>query len=58
MHPVHFFMGVMSSDMGIDLGTVNTLICMPGRGIVLFEPSVVAVRPGTNEILLDGTAVG
>ncbi len=58
MHPVHFFMGVMTSDMGIDLGTVNTLICMPGRGVVLFEPSVVAVRPGTNEILLDGQAVG
>ncbi|MEE9584295.1 MAG: rod shape-determining protein [Candidatus Brocadiales bacterium] len=51
-------MGVMTSDMGIDLGTVNTLICMPGRGVVLFEPSVVAVRPGTNEILLDGQAVG
>lgn len=58
MHPVDFFMGAMTSDMGIDLGTVNTLICMPGRGIVLFEPSVVAVRPGTNEVLLDGKAVG
>ena len=58
MHPMHFFMGVMSSDMGIDLGTVNTLICMPGRGIVLFEPSVVAVRPGTSDILLGGRAVG
>ncbi|MEE9200388.1 MAG: rod shape-determining protein [Candidatus Brocadiales bacterium] len=58
MHPVHFFMGVMSTDMGIDLGTVNTLICMPGRGVVLFEPSVVAVRPGTSDILLNGRAVG
>lgn len=58
MHPVHFFMGAMTPDMGIDLGTVNTLIYVPGRGIVLFEPSVVAVRPGTNEVLLDGKAVG
>lgn len=58
MHPVDFFMGVVSSDMGIDLGTVNTLICMPGQGIVLFEPSVVAVRPGTSEVLLNGKAVG
>ncbi len=57
MHPVHFFMGVMSADMGIDLGTVNTLICMPGRGVALFEPSVVAVRPGTSDILLVGRAV-
>ncbi|MFQ5863276.1 MAG: rod shape-determining protein [Candidatus Brocadiales bacterium] len=58
MHPVDFFMGVMSSDMGIDLGTVNTLICMPGQGVVLFEPSVVAVRPGTSDVLLNGKAVG
>lgn len=51
-------MGVMTADMGIDLGTVNTLICMPGKGIVLFEPSVVAVRHGTSDVLLGGKAVG
>jgi rod shape-determining protein MreB len=58
MHPVDFFMGLMSSDIGIDLGTANTLVCLPGRGVVLSEPTVVAVRPGTNKVLLDGKAVG
>ena len=45
-------------DMGIDLGTANTLVCLKDRGIVLNEPSIVAVRKGTNEVLLDGMAVG
>jgi len=47
-----------SVDMGIDLGTCNTLVCVRGEGIVLNEPSVVAVRKGTNQVLLNGTAVG
>ncbi len=50
--------GVFSTDMGIDLGTCNTLVCVKGEGIVLSEPSVVAVRRGTNKVLLDGQAVG
>ena len=50
--------GLISRDMGIDLGTANTLVCLVGEGIVLSEPSVVAVRRGTNHILLDGRAVG
>jgi len=50
--------GLFSVDMGIDLGTANTLVCVPGRGIILSEPSVVAVKRGTNEVLLDGMAVG
>lgn len=58
MHPVDFFMGLMSTDIGIDLGTANTLVCLPGRGVVLSEPTVVAVRPGTNKVLLGGKAVG
>ncbi|RMF74658.1 MAG: rod shape-determining protein, partial [Planctomycetota bacterium] len=37
--------------MGIDLGTCNTLVCVKGEGIVLNEPSVVAVRKGTNQVL-------
>lgn len=37
--------------MGIDLGTCNTLVCVRGEGIVLNEPSVVAVRKGTNKVL-------
>ncbi|MDX1682138.1 MAG: rod shape-determining protein [Phycisphaeraceae bacterium] len=46
-----------SVDMGIDLGTCNTLVCVRGEGIVLNEPSVVAVRKGTNEVM-GGNAVG
>jgi rod shape-determining protein MreB and related proteins len=44
--------------MGIDLGTCNTLVCVRGQGIVLNEPSVVAVRKGTNQVLKNGKAVG
>lgn len=51
-------LGVFSNDMGIDLGTCNTIVCVRGRGIVLIEPSVVAVRKGTNKVLLGGQAVG
>jgi rod shape-determining protein MreB len=45
-------------DMGIDLGTCNTLVCVREKGIVLNEPSVVAVRKGTNIVLNNGEAVG
>jgi len=51
-------LGMFSIDMGIDLGTCNTLVCVKGEGIVLNEPSVVAVRRGTNQVLRDGNAVG
>jgi rod shape-determining protein MreB len=44
--------------MGIDLGTCNTLVCVRGQGIVLNEPSVVAVKKGTNIVLHNGNAVG
>ena len=56
--PLEWALGRFSVDMGIDLGTANTLVCVRGRGIILNEPSVVAVRKGTNEVLLDGMAVG
>ena len=49
---------LFSVDMGIDLGTCNTLVCVRGEGLVLNEPSVVAVRKGTNIVLNDGEAVG
>ena len=55
---VNKFLGLFSTDMGIDLGTANTLVCVRGQGVVLSEPSVVAVRAGTNHVLLDGRAVG
>ncbi len=51
-------LGMFSADMGIDLGTCNTLVCVRGQGIVLNEPSVVAVRRGTNHVLRNGNAVG
>ena len=58
MKAFEWMVGKFSIDMGIDLGTANTLVCIPNEGIVLNEPSVVAVRKGTNEVLLDGDAVG
>jgi rod shape-determining protein MreB len=51
-------LGWFSMDMGIDLGTCATLVCVRGEGIVLNEPSVVAVRKGTNVVLNNGEAVG
>ena len=56
--PFEWLMGRFSIDMGIDLGTANTLVCIPNEGIIIQEPSVVAVKKGTNEVLLDGDAVG
>ncbi|MEA3409103.1 MAG: rod shape-determining protein, partial [Candidatus Eisenbacteria bacterium] len=46
------------NDVAIDLGTANTLIYVKGRGVVLNEPSVVAVKRGTNRVLQNGNAVG
>ncbi len=51
-------LGLFSLDIGIDLGTCNTLVCVRGQGVVLNEPSVVAVRRGTNKVLQNGNAVG
>jgi rod shape-determining protein MreB len=51
-------LSMFSVDMGIDLGTCNTLVCIKGEGIVLNEPSVVAVKKGTNKVLQNGQAVG
>jgi len=51
-------LGWFSMDMGIDLGTCTTLVCVRDKGIVLNEPSVVAVRKGTNTVLNNGEAVG
>lgn len=48
------FRGVFASDIGIDLGTANTLVFVRGKGIVLAEPSVVAVDSSTNEVLAVG----
>ena len=43
-------MGFFSKDVGIDLGTANTLVYMKGKGIIMREPSVVAVDTKTDEV--------
>ncbi len=48
------FSDMFSLDLGIDLGTANTLIHVRGRGIVLSEPSVVAVERGTKKVIAVG----
>jgi rod shape-determining protein MreB len=47
-------LGFFSNDIGIDLGTANTLVFVKDHGIVLREPSVVAVQAGTNKVLAVG----
>lgn len=49
-----YLMGLFSNDIGIDLGTANTLVYVRDRGIVLREPSVVAIQSGTNRVLAVG----
>ncbi|MBU1087000.1 MAG: rod shape-determining protein [Candidatus Omnitrophica bacterium] len=44
----------LTFDIGIDLGTANTLVYVKGEGIVLCEPSVVAIKKGTNQVLAVG----
>ncbi len=48
-------MKMFSKKLGIDLGTTNVLVFVPGKGIVLNEPSVVAVSESDNRILAIGT---
>jgi rod shape-determining protein MreB len=47
---LNFIPGLFSHDMGIDLGTANTLVYVKGQGIVLSEPSVVAVNKDTGRV--------
>jgi rod shape-determining protein MreB and related proteins len=47
-------MSFFTKKIGIDLGTANTLVFLPGKGVVLFEPSVVAVSEQDNKILAVG----
>ena len=48
------FFNSFARDMGIDLGTANTLVFVKGKGIVIREPSVVAIQKDTNELLAVG----
>ncbi len=45
---------IFSKDLGIDLGTANTLVHVKGKGIVIVEPSVVAIQRDTGEVLAVG----
>lgn len=47
-------LGLFSNDMGIDLGTATTLVYLKNQGIVLCEPSVVAIQAGTSNVLAVG----
>jgi len=49
------FFGLFSQDIGIDLGTANTLVYVRGKGIVINEPSVVAVNKATGQVLAIGS---
>jgi rod shape-determining protein MreB len=48
------FFDLFSNDIGIDVGTANSLVYVKDRGIVLREPSVVAIQTGTNRVLAVG----
>src|SRR4030066_684381 len=51
---LNYLLGKFSNDLAIDLGTANTLIYVKGKGIVLSEPSVVAINKDTNRVLAVG----
>jgi rod shape-determining protein MreB len=51
---VNYILGLFSNDMGIDLGTATTLVFAKGEGVVLCEPSVVAIERGTSYVLAVG----
>jgi rod shape-determining protein MreB len=51
---INRLLGIFSQDLGIDLGTANTLVYVKDKGIVINEPSVVAVNTRTNQILAVG----
>ncbi len=51
---VNYLLGLFSNDMGIDLGTATTLVFVKGEGVVLCEPSVVAIERGTSHVLAVG----
>ncbi len=54
INPLSSFLGMFSHDIGIDLGTANTLVTVRGRGIVIDEPSVVAIDKVSKRILAIG----
>ncbi len=55
-NPIKWLLGLLSQDLGIDLGTANTLVNVRGKGIVINEPSWVAIDKRTREPLKIGSA--
>ncbi|MSP11516.1 MAG: rod shape-determining protein [Chloroflexi bacterium] len=53
--PLNWFLGLFSRDIGIDLGTANTLVSVRGQGIVINEPSVVAIEKKSKRVLAIGS---
>lgn len=51
---INYILGLFSNDMGIDLGTATTLVFVKGEGVVLCQPSVVAIERGTSHVLAVG----
>src|ERR1700722_17689826 len=49
------FYKIFSNEIGIDLGTANTLVYLNGQGIIINEPSVVAVNQKTGRVVAVGT---
>ena len=56
INPIDRFLGMFSHDVGIDLGTANTLVYVKGKGIIVREPSAVARHKKSKEILAIGTS--
>ena len=54
INPIDAFLGLFSLDIGIDLGTANTLVYVKGKGIVINEPSWVAIERKTRRVLAIG----
>ena len=52
--PLDWILGLFSLDIGIDLGTANTLVYVKGKGIIIDEPSVVAIHKKTKRVLAVG----
>ena len=54
-NPLNALLGLFSLDIGIDLGTANTLVNVRGKGIVINEPSWVAIEKKTKKVLAIGS---
>jgi rod shape-determining protein MreB len=53
-NPINAILGLFSLDIGIDLGTANTLVSVRGKGIVINEPSWVAIEKRSKRVLAIG----